>query len=195
MSSGSRLVIAIFAGVAMIAAVAVGGFLLSGGRGDRLECVRGEETVNPKSPEGLTLPLTRGFATIAEAEAFICHRVAYPRDLNGWRLQGVNAMRSHNLGEIIEGKGFASVSIAYTDDRPGTSLRFEVSPFSLVLPESSQQRQIRVRGQPAVLQRGGPGAEFADVTWHRDGLDILATAILGDGFSERDFLTVLESVR
>lgn len=193
MSSGPKVVLAILGSTLAIALLAVAAFLLTDE--PNLRCVAGEDTVNPHDAEGRVLPETRTYDNIADAEAFICHRIAYPR-LEGWALESAAATRSGSLGKVIEGEAMAGVLLTYRQTSGlQRSVDIDVTPSRIQRPDfGGEQEAVRVRDAAATLIRG-PQQDQRRVLWQAGGLDFMATAYVGDDFTEQDLLAVLESVR
>jgi hypothetical protein len=191
---GSLVILSIFVGVATISVVAVLGFWLTGGR-DNLRCDEGEASVNPTAESGAIQPLSRRFRTIEDAEAFICHRVARASDASGWTLIDIDANRDRGLNDIIARTGYADVHLGYRHDRSGAVADLIVTPFALpgLASEGLKQESIEVAGRPAVLY--GDSLGNTAVVWHRDDLEIQASARLMDGLTLQEFLEFLKSVR
>ena len=177
----------------LIAGAVMAGFLFFSP--DVQACANGADAKNPESQPGVTLPVERQFETIAQAERFICHSIAYPRDESA-TLEGVTAFRSGSLQQVVEGDATAEVRLQYRIAPSGRLLQLNVSPQDLGAPRASPQSQtLRVQGQEALLTPGGPSLDYVQVDWRKDGLSFHAQAQLSDGFTLEMLLVALELTR
>jgi hypothetical protein len=162
-----------------------------------LVCVQGELAENPME-RNLVRERQEEFATIAEAEAFLCHHLAYPRELPGWELKHIRAQRSQALADTLQGFGEAYVIVDYADpERPWRYIIFRhaVLPFNDQLIRRAADESIVVQGQEGFLRRGGTAGEVVVASWDRDGMQFRVTTVLDAEFRLPDFQAVLESVR
>jgi hypothetical protein len=191
LSSGARLVLALIGGTLAVAAIAVAGFLLTDE--PRLLCVEGELQDNPVAADGTLRPRTETFATVEEAEAFVCKRIPHPRDTGPLVFRNVEVVRTTNLAGMIEGTGRATVSFRYArgeDAEPVFSV--EVSFPTRGVPDvEGPVDRITVAGHEAALVRP---ERAAFVYWSADGFDFAGGA-RGDVLSVEDMLAILDSVR
>ena len=199
--SGAKVVLALFGATLAVAVLAVTAFLLTDE--DRLLCVEGELQDNAVDAEGRFIPRKESFATIEEAEAFVCKRVPHPRDTGGLVLQSVEVVRDTNLGTLIEGDGGFSLSLRYLQDAEGTTPEFGTwdLTFMATLPPASGTSDsivggdaITLGGEPAAILQA-PGEDSATVFWDRDSFNFEATANIDDELTLEDLLSILESVR
>jgi hypothetical protein len=140
----------------------------------------------------------RGFETIEEAEAFICHRIAYPRDPKGWLMEDISAVRRASTREIAQGYGFASVTLNYRLAKGNTELRnadlrIEVSPFAIDPVTFGIVDQVKIMGAKADLIRG-KDANHVILQWRSSGYSFYTEARLTDDFSLTDLLAVLNTI-
>ena len=112
MTSGAKVVIAMFGAVGAIAVFVVVAFLLTDQPAVR--CVEGELQDTAVRADGSVLPRVETYTTLEEAESFICRRIPHPRDTGDLALREVRVARERNLGNTIEGEGGASTEIEYT---------------------------------------------------------------------------------
>ena len=192
MSSGAKLVLAMLGSTLAVALIAVAAFLLTDE--PRLRCVEGELQDNQIGSDGRFVPRTETFATVGEAESFVCRPIPHPRDTAGLALNDVEVVRTTNLGKLIEGTGRAIVTIRYsqaTSTDPSFSL--EVSFPSLDDPElGGSPEPVTVAGQDASLVRTA-GAIF--VYWTATQIDFAGSSEMDDAASLDQLLTLLDSVR
>jgi hypothetical protein len=194
-TSGARVVIALLGGALAIAGLVVVVFLLTD-KGN-LQCDEGEASTNPTAPNGAPLPLNRTFDSVSDAESFICHRVAYPRDTRGFDLATIGGVRTRGLADIIDGEGFAEVALAFARPPASQSFELRVTPFTyegLNALEASSPEAIRIQREPVELVRDAANNR-AIVQWQKGGLMFRAEAQLGDGFSLEELLQILETTR
>jgi hypothetical protein len=192
--SGAKVVLVMFGATLAIALIAVAAYLLTDEA--KLLCVEGELQDNQVDANGQFIPRTEEFDTFEEAEAFICHRLPYPRETSGMQLQGVVVTRTTNLGELIEGTGSATVALGY-----GSEGGPERLTLAATLPVTSAAEASIVGGDAIMLGENeamllqSPGDDSLTVIWDRDNFHFVATAALDDDLTLETLLTVLESVR
>lgn len=192
MSSGARVVLAIFGGVAAITLLAVAAFLLTDE--ESVRCVEGELQDNAVDEQGRFLPRTETFASIDEAEMFVCRRLPHPRDTGDLALEGVEVTRTTNLGGLIEGDGSATASFLYTAEEGERSLlRVSVSfPAQGVSRADERPETVMIADEEAFLVPADGGAA---VYWSTEDFDFEARAAFNDTFTREELLPVLESIR
>ena len=192
MSSGAKLVLAMLGATLAIALVAVAAFLLTDEAAVR--CAEGDLQDNEVGVAGRFLPRTETFATIAEAEAFVCRRFPHPREPGPFVLSSVEVERTTNLGELIEGNGRAIIRLAYTRDASSDlAATYEVAFPSLGEPEyGTAFEEVTVAGHEAGLEYTAKGTA---VFWTADGFDYFAELIQEDSTDLEPLFTLLESVR
>lgn len=139
------------------------------------------------------LAADRSFQTIEEAEAFICHRIAYPRDPNGWLVEDISAMRRPSTREIAQGRGFASVTLNYVLGRTGADLRIEVSPFAIDPVTFGIVDQVRIMDTKADLILG-KDPNHVILQWRSSGYSFYTEAQLTPEFTLEDLFAVLNSI-
>lgn len=185
------MILVTFAGVLAIAIFAVVAFLLTDT--PNLRCVEGELQNNTLAADGSFQPRVESFATLDEAEAFICRALPYPRQTHGLDLTGVVVTRATNLGTLIEGEGSAIVAMAYAPDAGAPPrLTLAVTFPAQSAPEATGGERLTVQGQRGTLARG---PDDVYVTWDKNDFRFVAQAKLDSGFSLEDVLAILESVR
>jgi hypothetical protein len=189
--SGAKVVLAMLGGTLAIALVAVAAFLLTDE--GNLRCVEGELQDNAVRSDGTFEPRRETFATLEEAEAFVCKRVPHPRELGVLTLREVEVVRSTNLGSLIEGEGSATVSFVYeSPGGPSPDLGVGVSFPPQGVPRVDAPSEMRtIAGHDALLITR-EGSTF--VYWSTADFDF-AAAIVDPSLSLDDLLAVLESVR
>jgi hypothetical protein len=190
MTSGARVVLALFAAVLAIALIAVGGYLLT--RETPVECVEGELQDNAFRADGSVLPRVESFPTVEQAESFICRRIPHPRDTDGLAIKEVRVARKLNLGRTIEGEGGADIEIDYAAERD-TQLAFTFGAFfpPLPLPRNGDDG-IALQGVDAIVNRAG---DAGTIQWNKGQWTFTGGTDGEGGFTLDDLLRVLESVR
>jgi hypothetical protein len=189
-TSGAKVVIAMFAATGAIAAFVVVAFLLTNAQAVR--CVEGEMQDNAVRPDGTVLPRVETFSTLEEAESFICRRIPHPRDTGNLTLREVRVARELSLGKTIEGEGGADIEIDYAADGSAAgALAFAVVFPPIPLPEGAGEL-ISVRGEDAIL---ASVRTAATVQWNKGDFTFSAGAEFSPDFSLEDLLAILESVR
>jgi hypothetical protein len=139
------------------------------------------------------LAADRSFETVDEAEAFICHHIAYPRNPDGWLYEDISAVRRAPTHEIAQGRGFASVTLNYTLGRTNPAdLRIEVSPFAIDPVTFGVVDQVKVMDSRADLIRG-KDPDHVILQWRSSGYSFY-TARLTPDFSLQDLLSILNSI-
>ncbi len=193
MSSGAKVVLAMVGGALAVALIAVAAFLLTDE--PKLLCVEGELQDNQIDPNGRFLPRTETFATVGEAESFVCRLIPHPRNTAGLTLNKVEVFRTTNLGKLIEGEGRAIVTFRYSREiNSDPSFTLEVSFPSLGAPEleGSSPEPATVAGQEASLVRTA-GATF--VYWTDTEIDFAGSSEQNDAASLDQLLNLLNSIR
>ncbi len=182
---GPIVILGIFGIVALITIISVGAFFLT--RTPNLQCDSGDASLNPTDTAGQVLPLSKTFDSIAGAESFICHKLAYPRNPQGLQLTTISGRRDSNLGDVVEGSADATVTLTYSGSN-SQQLTFEVSPFPIDAPTGGTPEPIMVAGQSGELLDAG-GTQT--VWWSHGLLFFQATA---SGIDRQTLLEVLDSV-
>lgn len=193
MTSGAKVVLAMLGGALAIALIMVAAFLLTD-EGNLL-CVEGELQDNEVGPDGQFLPRVETFATIEEAEAFVCKHVPHPRDTGGLVLLDVGVVRSTNLGTLVEGDGRAAVTFHYgssTAERPPLSVQVSFPPQGPPDFVPGDTETITVAGNEAALVQPEQGAF---VYWTDDGFDFATSSTLDGPITLDELLRILDSVR
>jgi hypothetical protein len=191
-TSGAKVVIAMLGSTLLIALLVLTAFLLVDD--NNIRCVEGELQDNRVGQDGTFEPRRETFATLEEAEAFVCKRIPYPRDTGDLVLTEVDVLRSTNLGTLIEGDGNASISFAYarSPDEPAVlGLQVSFPPQGVPGIDASVER-ITVAGDEAILLRPERGAF---VYWSNGGFDFAGGSQLGESLTLEEMLAILESVR
>jgi hypothetical protein len=189
MTSGAKVVVAMFGAVGAIALLAVIAFLLMDDQAVR--CVEGELQDNAVRADGSVIPRVETFESLEEAEAFICRRIPHPRETGDFTLSAVRVARERNLGDTIEGEGSADVELDYAALPDGATFNFGVS-FPPEPVEGDPADHIEIGGSEAVLKQN---EDLASVQWNRDGWTIYVPAQLTANFEAADLMEILESVR
>jgi hypothetical protein len=162
-----------------------------------LACVEGGLAENPVE-RGRVRERQEQFATIEEAEAFLCHPLAYPRETPGWQLWRIRAERSHPLAQTLQGIGDAYVILDYADpDHPWRYIIFRhaVLPFVGQVVRNAADEPLVVQGQQGFLRHGGTAGEVVVANWDLDEMQFRVTTVLDAEFTLADFQVILESVR
>jgi hypothetical protein len=170
------------AGVVLVGAAIMLGFLFL--TPEAQACANGPDAHNPTVVPGVYQPTERQFETIAEAERWICHSVAYPRS-DAVKLERVSAFRSGSLQQVVEGDAYAEVRLSFRH-ASGGAIDLTVAPFK-------GKGDLEARGRPASSARPS-GAGFGDA-WQADGLDFQMRAERAAGFTQADFDAIKESIR
>jgi hypothetical protein len=194
-TSGAKVIVLLLGAVGAVALFAVVAFLLTDERGVR--CVEGELQDNVIAPDGTIYPRIESFATLAEAEAFVCRRLPRPRRLDGLELSLVRVARERNLGDTIEGEGGVFMEYEYGLAAEPATLRLGVNfPPPNTLPEGSGEA-LSVRGEEGRIAEGSlqDGVDTAFVVWIKDGFYFNAHARYSPDFDREALLRILESVR
>jgi hypothetical protein len=159
-----------------------------------LACVEGELAENPVE-RGRVQERLEEFATIEEAEAFICHRIAYPRNTAGMTLQRIRAKRSNSLAQTLEGSGDAYIILDYAGSNPDYYILARIAslPFTDIT-RGPRDEDLFVQRVEGFLRHGGREGNVV-ANWQKDGLYFGMTTQLHDDFTLGNFLEVLESVR
>ena len=140
----------------------------------------------------------RGFESIEEAESYICHRIAYPRDPKGWLMEDISAMRRPSPREIAQGRGFASVTLNYRLAKGNISLRnadlrIEVSPFAIDPVTYGIVDHVKIMGARADVIRGDD-PNLVILQWRSSGYSFYTEARLSADFSLEDLFAVLNTI-
>jgi hypothetical protein len=196
--SGAKVVLALFGAVLAIALIVVAAFLLTDEA--KLLCVEGELQDNQIDAQGQFIPRTETFATIEEAEAFVCKHLPRPRDTEGLALKEISVTRTSNLGGLIEGGGAFSLRLGYSADADGPApefgtwdLVFEAFfPPAFAPDEEADGSLIQIDGREERLSQADSGTTIA---WEQSLYAYRATASLTDDFDLDRLVAVLESVR
>ncbi len=190
--SGAKVVLAMLGGTLAVALIAVAAFLLTDE--PNLRCVESELQDNQVGPDGRFLPRTETFATVEEAEAFVCRRIPHPSNTAELDLSGVEVVRTTNLGQLIEGDGRAVVTLRYSrDDTVVPMFSLRVSSSAQGLPEiNAPSEPITVVANAAILVREAGGAM---VYWSAGGFDFAGASTQDDPASLAALLALLDSVR
>lgn len=142
-----------------------------------------------------TLPASDALGSVAEAEAFICHDVAYPRDTGPLELEQISASRSGPAASVGRGLGFASVTLDYAlPGNEGADLRIEVSPFRIDPVLYGIVDRVEIMGAEANVIQGKDPSLFI-VQWEANGFSFYTEARLAASFGLPDLYTILNSIR
>jgi len=194
-TSGAKVVLAMLAGVAAVAVFVVAAFLLTDTA--NLRCVEGELQDNRVAPDGTMYPRVESFVTIEEAEAFVCRRLPYPRDLDGLSLTTVRVARERNLAKTIEGEGGVFMEYEYALGGEPAVLRLGVNfPPPRSLP-GREGDALSIQDQKGVISEATSqtGIQSLNVAWIKGGFYFDATAHIGPDFGRERLVKILESVR
>lgn len=141
------------------------------------------------------LPTSGTFASIEEAQTFICHEVAHPRSTPGWTVENISASRSGPAASVGRGDGFASVTLDYSrPNNPTADLRIEVSPYHIDPIVYGIVDQVEIMGTQANLIEGLDGNHYV-MQWEAGGFSFYVEARLTDSFGLPDLYEVLNSIR
>ena len=167
-----------------------------------LRCVTGRAAQNPtvadqRDPSRrLTLPTNQTFATVEEAEAFICLRVPQPRDTGDWSLVSVRAERSHSLAQFLNGTGYRALDIFYRNDALHLAFDLHVTPSRTEIEGSGPPRPFAIgdiQGKLYSRPSDAMGPGVFTLTWTQAGFSFMA---MGTGAVPVEaILPVLESIR
>jgi hypothetical protein len=165
---------------------------------DDLACVTGDLATNPINQFGRVEERIEDFLTLEQAEAFLCHRLAYPRETQGWVLNRIRARRGRPLADTRQGIGDAYSLLDYADPaRPWRYIIFRhaVLPFVDQIKHNSADEPLRVHGRDGFLSHGGTAGEVVVASWDEAGMQFRVTTVLDADFTLDDFLAILESIR
>jgi DNA-binding CsgD family transcriptional regulator len=159
------------------------------------QCVSGPRADNPtmQSPSGaiITMPVNERFNTIEDAEAWICLDVPDAVLVQGWRILGVTAQRSHSLSQFTQGMGHRRIDVSYI--REPNLLRIDLtSPGGGAIEGAGQKSQIMVGGVPATLWTK---AEALTVQWEVGGVAVLAIITPAGASALQEAMPLLESIQ
>ena len=162
---------------------------------DKLACVTGEEAENVtmQAPDGhvITIPRHQDFASIAEAENWICLDVPQAAVLPGWQIRHISAHRSRSLDD--EDGGLRWLSIEYRNPQLGASVHIETPGPGEPLGQG-RPRAIEIHGEQGTLWLMSDPAFFT-AQWGQGDKAVLASDYLSAGVDfERDILPLLETV-
>jgi hypothetical protein len=185
-----------------LAAVVVGGlavlaylFISGGDEAQGITCATGPLAENQADGAGMAQFREEEFATLLEAQRFLCLPLSSPSNLEAWRLAKIVATRSHSLDQYPHPDGSRRLLLTFSDDRPSTTFGLQILTNQVNLTQGSAAPQIVQFGNvTAEVRQGGPRAELISVLWTRDDLTYLAVATLGDGFGMAELIQVLESI-
>jgi hypothetical protein len=150
---------------------------------------------DPGAPRDSYLPSSGTFASIADAETFICHVVAHPRSTPGWAVENISAMRSGPAASVGRGDGFASVTLDYVrPNNPAADLRIEVSPYHIDPVDYGIVDEVEIMGSQARLIKGLNETHYV-LQWEADGFSFYVEARLTKSFGLPELYKVLNSIR
>jgi hypothetical protein len=202
--------------VVWLAGLAVLAVALGGQHGSQLGPIAGctipptPRATNGNAPYS---PQFQVFEDVGPAEAYVCHRAAYPRELLDWHLQGIDALR---LNAVFRGQdvSFWHLNLRYTlgtystpsaryltlmvssatafDTRPPTDKEVPGPGRIFFQSPIGTLRRITVGVHPAnlIVNRGS-----VTVFWNQNGLNFESWFQAGDDFGLKDVLPILRSVR
>jgi hypothetical protein len=174
---GSRVILALIGGTVLFAVAVLGGFIFL--RPEEVPCASGEAALNPTVQPGVSLPLTRTLSSVEEAEAFVCHSlpVVTSPDVELKRIEG---FRSGSLQDVVEGRGFAEVSMTYTHNQTGEEIVLLAAKSGSVPPDAPSR----------VLTSGE-----IEVVWQKDGLDLALRSRLNSALTREQLDAIRNSIR
>ncbi len=141
------------------------------------------------------VPTNDTFNSIAEAEDFICHDVAYPRSTPGWMVENISASRSGPAALVGRGIGFASVTLDYTLlNEEDADMRIEVSPFVIDPVTYGIVDHVQIMDSQAKLIQGLDESHYI-MQWQADGFSFYVEANLTDDFDLTQLYEILNSIR
>jgi hypothetical protein len=190
---GSRVILAIAAGIVAVVALIAAGFLLL--EPDAAPCASGELADND-IVDGAYQNRIESFDSVSDAESFICHDVP-ELHADGWALDEITAERSLPLDNIVDGDGFAAVHLTYRNDELNRILQFDATPFEFTdpLPSPSTEKDVKIDGRDGRLIRGGINPNAALVLWTWNKVRLRASTQTDAAFPEEDLLRVLGTAR
>jgi hypothetical protein len=188
---GSFVVLGLFACVALISAMVMAGFVFF--TPESVPCASGDESLNPRDAQSRVLERRETFQAVEDGERFICHRVPHLRDVEGWHLREVEALRTNDLARVVEGLGFAAVYLRYTNQEQGANLQLDVTPQMFDQAREAGETTVEVGGDDATVLVRDSGE--AVVRWRRNDLDIIARSQLNETWTLPRFLETLQQVR
>ncbi|HLF78457.1 MAG TPA: hypothetical protein VJB57_13325 [Dehalococcoidia bacterium] len=138
------------------------------------------------------------FDNLPAAEQYVCHRSPYPRELRGWQLRGIDAMRWNLPGRAPEDY-FWSLNLRFTLGTYSTpSARYLVVMVSnggrLQHSPSAQVSKISVGIHQATLARDPQRPGQASIEWDHDGLNLAAFRPDGTSLDLGEVLPLLRSM-
>jgi hypothetical protein len=194
---GPRIVLAIIGALVIVVAFVLIGFAIFEPEG--APCATGELAAN-RLVEGRYEPRNETFATVREAEAFICHDVP-ELQADGWRLDSITAERTLPLEFLVEGEGVGVVTLGYVHDASGRSLTLDAAPFSggasyfeSQVPPQHTKEPAEVDGNAATAYRFGINPDAVTLIWTDDSLEHRAATVLAPDFELEDLMGVLETL-
>ncbi len=192
-TSGRRIILAVFGGIALFAIIGLVSYRFFSPKQE--PCANGALALNPESQPGVTLPREDTMNSIEDAETFICHDVAYPRDPS-LMLQKITAFRQSSLQDVVESNAYAEVRMTYLHRPTGQTVQVNTSPYDLGPPKStSESKTIRIGAQEALETRGGPSPDYVQVDWVANGLAFHVQTQLSGGMTEDTLDSLLDSIR
>jgi hypothetical protein len=190
---GSRIILAIAAGVLTVVALIAAGFLLF--EPDAAPCASGELSDND-IVDGAYENRVETFDSVVDAESFICHDVP-ELHAEGWALDEITAERNLPLDNIVDGDGFAAVHLTYRNQELNRTLQFDATPFEFTdaLPSPSTDEPVKIDGRDGRLVRGGINPNAALVLWTRNKVRLRASTQTDNAFTKDELLQVLGTAR
>jgi hypothetical protein len=141
------------------------------------------------------VPTSQSFDTVEEAEAFICHQVAYPHSTPGWTYELISASRSGPAAYVGRGIGFASITLDYMQpNNPAADMRVEISPYQIAPVTYGIVDQVELMGSQANLIQGNQ-PDYYILQWEAKGFSFYVETHLTDDFRLPDLYDVLNSIR
>ena len=140
------------------------------------------------------VPSNDSFESIEEAQRFICHDIAYPRQARGWIFENISASRSAPAAVVGRGLGFASVTLDYMLlNNRGADLRLEVSPFEIDPVTYGIIDHIQIMDSQAALIQGLDENHYI-MQWQANGFSFFVEAHLSGDFDLAGLYTILNSI-
>jgi len=183
----------VFAGIALFSILALVGYLYLTPK--QQPCANGALAKNPESQPGVVLPREDTMDSVQDAERFLCHSLAYPRDPS-LQLVKLTAFRQSDLKDVIEATAYAEARFTYLHKPSDKTLQLNVAPYDFGPPPSGPNTEtIRISGQEAIETHGGPSPDFVLVDWVNNGLAFHATTQLSGAMTQSTLVALLESIK
>jgi hypothetical protein len=194
--NGAKVVVLLLGSIAVIVGLVLIGFTVF--EPEAAPCADGDLARNPLV-DGRYQARTEKFATVEEAEAFICHDVP-ELHAEGRMLERIEAMRTVPIEFLVEGDGIGVVTLEYESEAGGSTLTLDAAPFfglsyfRSLIAEQHTEEDVQVQGQDATAYRYGINPDQVEVVWVDETLEHRAIAQLDANFTLQDMLELLETL-